>query len=429
MPNNPTPLGVKKGGKSMDPITIRSVRPIVTAPEGRPLVVVRVDTSEPELYGFGCATFTQRALTVAHAVSTYLAPWAQGRNVDDIEDIWQGAMASTFCRNGPILNAALSGLDMALWDIKGKRAGMPCYQLWGGKSREAAAVYRHADGSTLDEVVDNVARFVEEGYRFIRCQWGGYGGMAGNSSAEEGVKFLNPNVHPPCGALPGEYFDPHAYRRRVPELLARIREEFGTTIELLHDVHERLQPADAIRLAKDVEPFDLFFLEDLFPPEQVEWLSIVRQQSTVPLAISELFTHPLEWMPLITNRLIDFIRIHISQIGGVTPALKVAHLCELYGIRTAWQDPKDVSPLGHMANLHIEIHAHNFGIHEWGGWGDHSPMVFRGLPEVRDGYMYPNTSPGWGMEIDEEAAAAFPATAQTLPSPVIRLPDGTAVWP
>jgi mannonate dehydratase len=410
----------------MKPVTIAQVRPIVTAPEGRPLVVVRVDTSEDGLYGYGCATFTQRALTVAHAVQTYLAPWATGKEVHRIEEIWHSAMASTFWRNGPILNAALSGLDMALWDIKGKLAGLPCYELWGGKSREAAAVYRHADGQTLDEVVENVRRFVDQGYRYIRCQWGGYGGMQGASGQPQ---FFNPLVHSPQGALPGEYFDPHEYRRRVPKLLERVRQEFGTSIELLHDVHERLQPADALRLAKDVEPFDLYFLEDLLPPEQVQWLQIVRQQTSVPLAISELFTHPLEWTPLITHRWIDFIRIHISQIGGVTPALKIAHLCEMFGVRTAWQAPKDVSPVGHMAQLHFEVNVSNFGVHEWGGWGQNSPQVFLGLPEVKDGYMYPNTTPGWGMEVDERAAAQFPVTEKTLPSPVIRIPDGTAVWP
>ncbi len=413
----------------MTPITIRSVRSIVTAPEGRPLVVVRVDTSEPDLYGLGCGTFTQRALTVAHAVDTYLGPWAQGRRVDDIEDLWHSAMASTSWRNGPVLNAALSGVDMALWDIKGKLAGMPCYSLWGGKSREAAAVYRHADGESLDELVDNVARFVDEGYRFIRCQWGGYGGMALGASETTAGRFPNPLVRSPDGSRPGEYFDPYTYRRRVPRMLERVRAEFGTSIELLHDVHERLSPIDALRLAKDVEPFDLFFLEDLLPPEQIEWLRLVREQTTVPIAISELFTHPLEWLPLITQRWIDFIRIHISQIGGVTPALKVARLCEWHGVRTAWQDPKDVSPIGHMANLHLEVHAHNFGIHEWGGWGENAPEVFHGLPDVRDGYMYPNGSPGWGMEIDEDAAAHFPATAQTLAISDIRLPDGTSVWP
>jgi mannonate dehydratase len=273
-------------------------------------VVVKVETSEPGLYGLGCATFTQRISAVKTAIDDYLGPWAIGKDVDRIEDIWQSAMVSSYWRNGPVLNAALSGLDMALWDIKGKQAGMPCYQLWGGKSREAAAVYRHADGADLEEIVDRVHAFVESGYRHVRCQWGGYGGM---SSAGTEPAFANPRVHRPEGALDGAYFDPSEYRRRIPRLFARVRQEFGHEIEVLHDVHERLIPSEAVKLAQAVDEFDLFFLEDLLAPEQAAWFDRVRQVSAVPLAMGELFTHPLEWLPLVERRAIDFVRMHLSQ--------------------------------------------------------------------------------------------------------------------
>ena len=411
----------------MNTVTIRTVRVILTAPEGIPLAVVKVETSEPGLYGLGCATFTQRILDVETTVREYLGPWAVGKDVDRIEDLWASAMVSSYWRNGPVLNAALSGLDMALWDIKGKRAGMPCYQLWGGKSREAAAVYRHADGADLEAIGDRVAVFIEQGYRYIRCQWGGYGGMATAGGAEP--SFGNPLVRRPAGALPGAYFDPSEYRRRIPKLFEYMRTRFGTEIELLHDVHERLVPADAVQLVQALEPYDLFFLEDLLPPEQEAWFARVRQVSTVPLAMGELFTHPLEWMPLIEQRAIDFLRMHLSQIGGVTPALKVARLGEAFGIRTAWHGPGDVSPVGHAANVHLDVHCPNFGIQEWSGWSERSQAVFPGCPEVHDGYAYPNDQPGWGIDLVETEAARYPITVKNPDWTLARTPDGTSVRP
>ncbi len=411
----------------MNPITIRAVRPVLTAPEGTALIAVKVETSEPGLYGLGCATFTQRATAVRTVIEDYLGPWAIGKEVDRIEDLWQSAMVSAYWRNGPVLNAAVSGLDMALWDIKGKRAGMPCYELWGGKSREAAAVYRHADGRDPEAIGDRVAAYLEEGVRYVRCQWGGYGGMGNPAQGEP--QFANPRVRRPQGALPGVYFDPSEYRRRVVRLFEQLRNRFGTEVELLHDVHERLAPAEAMQLAKAMEALDLFFLEDLLPPEQVAWFARVRQVSTVPLAMGELFTHPLEWMPLIEQRAVDFLRMHLSQIGGLTPALKVARIAEAFGIRTAWHGPGDVSPIGHAANVHLDVHCPNFGIQEWSGWSERSQIVFPGAPEVRGGYVYPNGRPGWGIDLDETEAARWPVNAENPTWTLARMPDGTSVRP
>jgi mannonate dehydratase len=395
--------------------TIARVRPLVTAPDGIPLVVVKVETSEPGLYGLGCATFTQRAAAVAAVVETYLDPWARGRPVHAIEDLWHAAMVSAYWRNGPITNAAVSGLDMALWDIKGKLAGMPCYMLWGGASRSAVAVYRHADGRDPEEIGDRVAAWMEAGVRYVRCQWGGYGGAPPAASAR--------------GVPLGAYFDPAAYRRAIPRLFERLRERFGDTVELLHDVHERLAPPQAIRLAKDLAPYDLFFLEDVLPPEQIGWFRLIRQQSTVPLAMGELFTHPLEWQPLLAERLVDFVRVHLSQIGGVTPALKLAHVAEAFGVRTAWHGPGDVSPVGHAANVHLDVHLANFGIQEWAGWSESTAAVFPGAPQVEAGYIYPSDRPGWGIDIDEAEAAKYPPHWENPRWTEARLPDGTVTWP
>jgi mannonate dehydratase len=398
------------------PVTITDVRTIITAPEGINLAVVKVETSEPGLYGLGCATFTQRSLAVRTAVEDYLKPFAVGKAVLDSEDIWQTAMVSGYWRNGPVLNNALSGLDMALWDIKGKLAGMPVYDLLGGKCREAAAVYRHADGRDKAEVLDNVLALRDDGFRYIRCQMGGYGGRGHT-------------LHKPEGAGPGAYFDPAAYARGVVRLFEFLRSRIGPELELLHDTHERLVPIEAVRLAKELEPFRLFFLEDVLPPEQIDWFRMIRQQCATPIAMGELFNNPQEWLPLIREQLIDYIRVHISQIGGLTPARKLAILCEPFGVRTAWHGPGDVSPVGHAANVHLDVASINFGIQEWCGLSERLQEVFPGCPQVRDGYVYPNSGPGLGIDLDEAKAMQYPFL-DTIPQwTMARLPDGTSFRP
>jgi len=397
------------------PITITNIKTILTAPETIPLVVVKIETSEPGLYGLGCATFTQRYLAVATAIDEYLKPYLIGKDVANIEDIWQTCQVNGYWRNGPITNNALSGVDMALWDIKGKVAGMPVYDLLGGKARAGAAVYRHADGKSLSEVEENVRKYMEQGLLYIRCQWGGYGGRIDQIKAPE-------------NAPEGAYFDPHGYARNTVKLFDHIRNAVGDEIELLHDVHERLAPIEAVRLSKNLEPYRLFFLEDALSPEAVDWFAVMRQQSATPIAMGELFTHPQEWVPLIQNRLIDFIRCHISTIGGITPAKKLAHLCEAFGIRTAWHGPGDVSPVGHAANLHIDLSSYNFGVQEWWGPSDLIKEVFPGTPELRGGYLYANDKPGLGIDIDEKLAAQYPPDNANAIRPKLwttaRTPDG-----
>ena len=398
-----------------NPITITNVRTILTAPEVTPLVVVKIETSEPGLYGLGCATFTQRYLAVATAIDKYLKDFLIGKDVANIEDIWQTSFVHSSWRNDAVLSNSVSGIDMALWDIKGKVAGMPVYDLLGGKARAGAAVYRHADGKSLSEVEENVRKYMEQGLLYIRCQWGGYGGRIDQIKAPE-------------NAPEGTYFDPHGYARNTLRLFDHIRNAVGDDIELLHDVHERLAPIEAVRLSKNLEPYRLFFLEDALSPEAVDWFAIMRQQSSTPIAMGELFTHPQEWLPLIQNRLIDFIRCHISTIGGITPAKKLAHLCEAFGIRTAWHGPGDVSPVGHAANLHIDLSSYNFGVQEWWGPSDLIKEVFPGTPELRGGYLYANEKPGLGIDIDEKLAAQYPPDNANAIRPKLwttaRTPDG-----
>lgn len=400
----------------MAPITIRDVKTILTQPEGQRLIVVKVITSEPGLYGLGCASFTQRFHAVQAAIEGHIKPFVIGRDVSRIEEIFRMGMVNGYWRNGPVLNNAISGIDIALWDIKGKMANMPVYQLLGGKCREGAAVYTHADGREPKEVEDNVRKFMEQGYRYIRIQMGGYGGKA-------------PIMAKPEGAPDGAYYDPRAYTRNMLCMMEHVRSAVGDEIELLHDVHERLAPIDAVKFAKDVERFNLFFLEDLLAPEDIIYFNNVRQQCSTPIAMGELFNNPHEWTMLIDGRLIDFLRMHISQMGGITPARDAAIHANIYGIRTAWHGPGDVSPVGHAANLHLDLWVPNFGVQEWCRFSPLVYEIFPGTPEVRNGYMYPNDKPGLGIDIDEKLAEKYPCQDWVEQWTQTRWPDGTPARP
>ncbi len=416
--------------RGMKPVTITKVKAIATCPHGIELIVVKVETSEPGLYGIGCATFRQRAHTVVSAIDDYLDDFCRGKDVDNIEDIWQTAYVSSYWRNGPVLNNALSGLDQALWDIKGKRAGMPVYQLLGGKCRFAVDCYAHGGGKTVEETIENVQRFMDEGYRHVRIQLGGYGasqnlGGYGNT-VDQTPDFKKANF----GAADDNYMNPYVYTKSVPRLFEEVRKACGEEVELLHDIHERLQPLDAINMIKALEEYRPFFIEDPFSPENIGYFPMLRQQTTVPIAMGELFNSPHEWVNPMTERLFDFIRIHISQIGGITPAVKVARLGEWFNIRTAWHGPGDVSPVGHAANAHIDLAVWNFGIQEAVSFSDTLREIFPGAPEMKDGYMYVNEVPGLGVDVNEELALKYPLPKKADNNwTQLRKGDGTPVRP
>jgi len=407
----------------MSPITITDVQTILTAPDGIRLVIVKVLTSEPGLYGLGCATFTQRAYAVATAIDRYLKPFCIGRDVDRIEDLYQAAYVSSYWRSGPVLNNALSGVDQALWDIKGKCAGMPVYQLLGGKCREAVPVYVHASGATPEEVTDAAWAYMEQGFRYVRCQMAipGYSTYGNASMNTRGA--LDPSQT--------RTWEPTPYVYRVPRLFKHLRKVLGEDVELLHDVHERVPPIQGLWLAKALEEYRLFFLEDLFAPEDLDYFRLVRQQCATPIAMGELFVNQAEYVPLIRERLIDFIRVHISDIGGFSMARKLAAFCEFMGVRTAFHGPGDVSPVGHAANMHLDLAIPNFGIQELSLFRDATREVFPGCPEVRDGCMWPNDRPGWGIDVDESAAARYPFPEHPTNGawPEIRRLDGTVIRP
>lgn len=413
--------------------TIQNIKVICTAPEGINLVVVKVETSEPGLYGLGCATFAYRHLTVKHLIETYLTPLLLGREVRNITELWNLMHQNAYWRTGPVVNNAISGIDMALWDIKGKMAGMPVYDLLGGKVRAGVPVYRHVDGRDIEEICENIEKYREIGLRYLRCQLGGYGGDGYKEAPSWAAK----------GSLPGVYLDSEAYMRNTVQLFEQIRLREGREINLVHDVHERIHPTEAVSFVKEMEAYHLFFLEDVVPMEHLDWLERIRQVSATPLSQGELFNNPAEYKRCVQNRLFDYMRVHLSQIGGITPARKLQLFCQEYGVRTCWHGPGDMSPVAHAANIHLDLASENLGLQEWSGIeppnfviqrlnGIHGALleVFSGLPEYgNDGFVYANDRPGLGVDIDEKKAAEYPCTAEVTEWTQTRNPDGALQRP
>jgi mannonate dehydratase len=401
---------------------IKDIKVITTAPQGSRLCVVKITTDQDGLHGYGCATFTQRADLVVPAVEKYLKPLLVGRATDRIEDTWQLCYDSSYWKNGPVLNSAISGVDQALWDIKGRQANMPVYELLGGKCREAAACYSHASGNEIAETIESAKKIMAQGFTHVRVQVA-VPGMTGYGAAG-GTSARIPSLHD------APVFEREGYIRRALQLFEACRHELGDEVELIHDAHERVTPNEAVQFAKDVEKFRLFYLEDPLSPEDIAYFRNIRQQCTTNIAMGELFNNPHEWVPLATERLIDFIRIHVSEAGGLTPCRKVAALCEIMGVRTAWHGPGDVSPVGHCANLALDLACYNFGVQEYSGFNAAAQEVFKGCPVLKDGYLYANEAPGWGMEVDEVAAAKYPferTSALNGGWGELRLPDGTVI--
>lgn len=418
------PFALPAPWQSLSGLTITRVRAIVTAPDGHPLVVVRVETSEPGLYGYGCATFTQRYSAVSAVIQDFVDPLLVGRDPADIEDIGRLVHFSSYWRSGPVLNSALSGVDQALWDIAGRRAGLPVHDLVGGRQRGAVPVYEHASGNTPEEVAEDALRLIAEGTRHVRIQARGIGaghyGFAGG-----GVLGGAPDAPYPDG------WDVHSYLGSVPWLFAVVREAVGDDAELLHDVHSRLTPKQAIGLARRLEEYRPFFLEDPVAPEHFDRMPEVRASSPVPIAAGELLSSVSDAARMVTAGGVDYLRLHISAIGGFSAGRRLSALCELLGVSTAWHGPADVSPVGAAADVALDVTTSAFGIQEGHRPSEAVMEVFPGSICIDRGHQEPNLRPGWGIEIDEKAAARFPPVRHRHDrwASRVRRPDGSLIAP
>ena len=404
--------------KGLAPVTIKSIKAIITAPNNANLIVVKVETSEPGLYGLGCATFTQRAAAVVTAIEKYMQDFCVGKDVDNIEDMWNSFYVSSYWRNGPVLNNAISGLDQALWDIKGKRANMPVYQLLGGKSRFALPTYTSVSGDSLEALVENVKQRMALGYKFIKIS---------PPSSLSGTLASPDYVEAGYGYAGDRHIDIAKYVRAVPQAFEAVRKECGDDVELIHDIHEKIHPSDAITMLNSVEQYRPFFMEDPLSPENAGWWKQLRESTNVPIAMGELFNNINEYLEPMSNHYFDFIRCHVSQIGGLTPAMKVARLAEWFGIRTVWHGPGDTSPVGHTAQAHIDLAIWNFGVKEGRDFSENERKVFPGAPTIKNGYFHINEAPGYGIDIDEKEAAKYPMHYRGYQQ--IRKDDGTIIRP
>ncbi len=398
---------------------IVAARVNVTCP-GRNFVTLRIDTRSG-VYGLGDATLNGRELAVASYLQDHVIPNLIGRDAGRIEDTWQFLYRGAYWRRGPVTMTAIAAVDMALWDILAKLAGMPLYQMLGGRSREGVLVYGHANGRDIEETVDEVGKYIEKGYRAIRAQ----SGVPGVKKAY-GVSSLKNAYEPAESELPLEtVWNTTKYLQVVPKLFEKLRATHGPEIELLHDGHHRMTPIEAARLAKDLEPYRLFWLEDATPADNQQAFEVIRRHSVTPLAVGEVFNSIWDCKHLIERQLIDYIRTTIVHAGGITHVRRLADFASLYQVRTGFHGATDLSPVCMGTALHFDTWVPNFGIQEYMQHSDLTNEVFPHDYTFRDGRLHCGEKPGHGVELDEKLAAKYPYSPKQLP--IARLEDG-AMW-
>ncbi len=395
---------------------ITAARTIVTCP-GRNFVTLKIETDQG-VYGIGDATLNGREKSVVAYLDDHVIPALIGRDARRIEDIWQYLYRGAYWRRGPVTMRAIAAVDVALWDIKAKAAGMPLYDLLGGRSRERVLVYGHANGADLAETVDAVGKYIDLGYKAIRAQ----SGVPGLDMAY-GVGRGTLHYEPADAALPTQtIWDTPKYLRYIPKLFEKLRDTYGGDHHLLHDVHHRLTPNEAAQLGKMLEPYRLFWMEDATPAENQEAFRLIRQHTTTPLAVGEVFNTIWDAKDLIQNQLIDYIRMTVVGSGGITHLRRVADFAAMYQVRTGSHGATDLSPVTMGAALHFDTWVPNFGIQEYMRHSEETDAVFPHSYWFEGGYLHPGEAPGHGVDIDETLAAKYPYSL-----PIARLEDGT-MW-
>ena len=398
---------------------ITEAKVIITCPD-RNFVTLKIVTDEG-IYGIGDGTLNGRELAVAAYLKEHVAPLLIGRDPHQIEDIWQFLAKGAYWRRGPVTMASIGAVDTALWDIKAKAAGLPLYQLLGGKSRSGVMVYGHANGRDLAETVDAVGQYLEQGYKAVRAQ-SGIPGLDSVYGVARGKYYYEPAVK---GLVEESIWSTEKYLDFAPKLFDALRAKYGFGFHLLHDAHHRLTPIEAGRLGKSLEPYRLFWLEDPTPAENQESLKLIRQHTVTPIAIGEVFNSIHDAREIIQNQYVDYIRTAVVHTGGITQLRKIAMLAELYQVRTGCHGATDLSPITMGAALHFDLWVPNFGIQEYMHHSDRTNEVFPHAYTFKDGYLYPGDVPGHGVDINEAEAAKYEYEPAYLP--VARLEDGT-MW-
>ena len=398
---------------------------IVTSPN-RNYVTLRI-TTDDGLVGLGDATLNGRELSVVSYLADHIVPLLIGRDAAAIEDTWQFLYRSAYWRRGPVTMTAISAVDVALWDIKAKAANMPLYQLLGGASRTGLLAYGHASGKETPELFDSISSHLEQGFKAIRVQSGvpGLNAIYGIASAPTGVGGKRYDYEPAQRTpLPAEEdWDTPSYLRHLPTVFEAVRNEFGPELPLLHDGHHRMTPIQAAKLGKSLEPYDLFWLEDCTPAENQEALRLVRQHTTTPLAIGEIFNTVWDYQTLIREQLFDYVRSSVTHAGGISHLKKIVDFAAQYQIKTGFHGPTDVSPVGMAAAMHLGLAVHNFGIQEYMKHSPEANEVFQQSFTFTDGLLHPGEQPGLGVTLDVDEAGKYPYQAAYLP--FNRLRDGT----
>ncbi len=426
-------------------LKITDIKVILTQVGNTHMTNAKVLTSEPGLYGVGCGGHAERQSIVAQTIEQYLKPAAVGRYVDEIEDIWQMAWLAPYWRGSVDASNAMSAIDGALWDIMGKRAGMPVHNLLGGKLRPALPMFANVNGRDLKELEENSRARIAEGYKHLRVGAVGGDGAGGGPGARGGGPGAVPGLTGAQGNLPGggglgspgfgergpiyrQRGPQHQYMNNLINSVEHLRKTIGFGVDMCAEVDFRLSPSAGLVLAKALEPFRMFWLEEVFAPEDLAWHETLRRQCSTPIAWGEVSVSQTEWVPLVANRLIDFMRMHISACGGLNMGRKVAAMCEFFGVRTAWHGPGNVSPVGHAVNTHIDFAVPNFGCGEGAPFSAQLQEIFPGCPQRKNGMTYSNDLPGLGIDIDEKVAAKYaPKTPGTDRG--VRCDDGSPCRP
>jgi mannonate dehydratase len=398
-------------------LRIVDAKVIVCSP-GRNFVTLKI-TTEDGIHGLGDATLNGRELAVVGYLEEHVFPLIIGRDARRIEDMWQMLYKGSYWRRGPVTMTAISAVDCALWDIQGKALGVPVYQLLGGRSRDDVMVYGHANGTDIDDTVRAVKHYIDLGYKAVRVQ-SGVPGLEGVYGIGRGTMHYEPAER---GKVPEFEWSTEKYLAFAPKLFERVRREVGPDVHLLHDVHHRLTPIEAARLGKELEPYHLFWMEDPTPAELQDGLRLIRQHTTTPIAIGEVFNTIYDCEALLHGQLIDYIRTTVVHAGGLSHLRKIAHMAETYHVKTGAHGATDMSPVCLAASLHFDLSIHNFGIQEYMRHTEETDRVFPHAYSFDKGALYPGDKPGLGVDIDETLAAHYPYERAFLP--IARKLDGT----